>query len=257
MSEGTTSPALEPEPAPLPDDDDIHREIFLRLPPLPSSLPRASLVCKRWRRLLSDPDFLRRFRAHHRAPPLLGFFADEDGDIEFVPTLRRPDRIPSARFSPPRRDGAGYLSFLGCRHGLALFADHARLEAVVWNPIAGGQRRVPFPPGFNGEHVYKGAVLSSSGDGHVHGGGPLTPSNWYWCIVLVSSTARLRPPAYMNRSLVNGAMSAQQLFHTCLCISLVSWSGIKFTGCFLGLVSTTLRLIWTSLSLIWTGRVYP
>ncbi|CAL4907706.1 unnamed protein product [Urochloa decumbens] len=184
MSEGTTSPALEPEPAPLPDDDDIHREIFLRLPPLPSSLPRASLVCKRWRRLLSDPDFLRRFRAHHRAPPLLGFFADEDGDIEFVPTLRRPDRIPSARFSPPRRDGAGYLSFLGCRHGLALFADHARLEAVVWNPIAGGQRRVPFPPGFNGEHVYKGAVLSSSGDGHVHGGGPLTPSNWYWCIVL-------------------------------------------------------------------------
>ncbi|KAK8457973.1 hypothetical protein SEVIR_3G278200v4 [Setaria viridis] len=175
MSEGTTSPALEPEPAPLPDNDDIHREIFLRLPPLPSSVPRASLVCKRWRRLLSDPAFLRRFRAHHRAPPLLGFFADEDGDIEFVPTLRRPDRIPAARFSAPRKDDGDHLSFLGCRHGLALLVDRAQLEAVVWNPVTGTRRRVPFPPGFNQGHVYKGAVLSSSGDGHVHGDCRLIP----------------------------------------------------------------------------------
>ncbi|OEL13353.1 hypothetical protein BAE44_0025628 [Dichanthelium oligosanthes] len=177
MSEVTTSPPLVPEaaPAPLPDDDDIHREIFLRLPPLPSSLPRASLVCKRWRRLLSDPVFLRRFRAHHRAPPLLGFFADEDGDIEFVPTLRRPDRIHGARFSLPRRDSRDYLSFLGCRHGLALLVDRARLEAVVWNPVTGSQRRVPIPPGFDKGHVYKGAVLSSSGHGQMHGDCRLIP----------------------------------------------------------------------------------
>ncbi|XP_039838692.1 putative F-box protein At3g16210 [Panicum virgatum] len=176
MSEGATSPALEPGPPPLPDNDDLHREIFLRLPPLPSSLPRASLVCKRWRRLLSDPAFLRRFRAHHRAPPLLGFFADEDGDIEFVPTLRRPDRIPRERFSLPRRDGGDFLSFLGCRHGLALLIDRARLEAVVWNPVTGSRRRVPFPPGFDqGRNVYRGAVLSSSGDGHVHGDCRLIP----------------------------------------------------------------------------------
>lgn len=175
MSEGATSPALEPEVAPLPDNDDIHREIFLRLLPLPSSLPRASLVCKRWRRILSDPAFLRRFRAHHRAPPLLGFFADEDGDIEFVPTLRRPDRIPGARFSLPRR-GDDYLSFLGCRHGLALLVDRARSEAVVWNPVTGSQCRVPFPPEFNKRHVYyKGAVLSSSGDDHVHADCRLIP----------------------------------------------------------------------------------
>ena len=150
MSEGTTSSVLEPEPAPLPDNDDLHWEIFLRLPPLPSSLPRAALVCKRWRRLLSDPGFLRRFRARHRAPPLLGFFADEDGDIEFMPTLRRPDRIPCARFSLPRRRGdGGYLSFLGCRHGLALLVDRARFEVVVWNPVSGTQRRVSFPPEFS------------------------------------------------------------------------------------------------------------
>lgn len=176
MSEGATatSPALETEVAPLPDNDDLHREIFLRLPPLPSSLPRASLVCKRWRRLISDPAFLRRFHVHHRAPPLLGFFADEDGDIEFVPTLRRPDRIPGARFSLPRRDN-DYLSFLGCRHGLALLVDRARFEAVVWNPVSGSQCRVPFPLEFNKRHVYKGAVVRSSGDGHVQGDSRLIP----------------------------------------------------------------------------------
>ncbi|KAJ1262555.1 hypothetical protein BS78_09G117600 [Paspalum vaginatum] len=175
MSEGTTSSALEPEPAPLPDNDDLHREIFLRLPPPPSSLPRAALVCTRWRRLLSDPGFLHRFRARHRAPPLLGFFADEDGDIEFMPTLCRPDRIPRERFSLPRRGDDGYLSFLGCRHGLALLVDRARFEAVIWNPVRGTQRRVPFPPEFSNGRVYKGAVVSSSGDGHLHGDCRLIP----------------------------------------------------------------------------------
>uniref|UniRef100_A0A453N1T1 F-box domain-containing protein n=1 Tax=Aegilops tauschii subsp. strangulata TaxID=200361 RepID=A0A453N1T1_AEGTS len=48
------------------DDDDLLCEILLRLPPQPCSLPRASLVCKRWRNLASDPGFSRRFRIHHR-----------------------------------------------------------------------------------------------------------------------------------------------------------------------------------------------
>ncbi|KAF6982294.1 LOW QUALITY PROTEIN: hypothetical protein CFC21_000710 [Triticum aestivum] len=60
--------------APLPDNDDLLEEILLRL--RPSSLPRASAVCKRWRRLVADPRFLDRFCAHHRKPPLLGFFEE-------------------------------------------------------------------------------------------------------------------------------------------------------------------------------------
>ncbi|VAI90716.1 unnamed protein product [Triticum turgidum subsp. durum] len=57
-----------PPPASLPDADDLLRKILLRLPPRPSSLPRASLVCKRWRSIVSDPQFQRLFRAHHGPP---------------------------------------------------------------------------------------------------------------------------------------------------------------------------------------------
>ncbi|WVZ98223.1 hypothetical protein U9M48_043690 [Paspalum notatum var. saurae] len=66
-----------------------------------------------------------------------------------MPTLRLPDRIPATRFSPPRRGDDGYLSFLGCRHGLALLVDRARFDVVVWNPVSGTQRRVSFPPEFS------------------------------------------------------------------------------------------------------------
>jgi hypothetical protein len=67
-----SSPAVEPPPL---ENDDLLDKILIRLPPLPSSLPRASAVYKRWRGLVSDPLFVRRFRAHHRRNhPLLGFF---------------------------------------------------------------------------------------------------------------------------------------------------------------------------------------
>ncbi|KAM3346602.1 hypothetical protein ACQJBY_020902 [Aegilops geniculata] len=50
-----TSPGT---PASLPDNDDMLREILVRLRPQPSSLPRASAVCKRWQRVTTDPRFL-------------------------------------------------------------------------------------------------------------------------------------------------------------------------------------------------------
>ncbi|OEL23211.1 hypothetical protein BAE44_0015770 [Dichanthelium oligosanthes] len=86
-------------PAPALDDDDIMSEILLRLPPLPSSFPRASLVCKRWRRLVSDPHFLHRFGDHHGKPPVLGF-SSQWVDVEFTSALDSPDSIPASRFSP-------------------------------------------------------------------------------------------------------------------------------------------------------------
>ncbi|XP_051181261.1 uncharacterized protein [Lolium perenne] len=152
------------------DDENLLGEILLRLPPLPSSLPRASLVCKRWRRLVSDRRFLRRFRAHqHRKPPLLGFFFERHTGVAFVPTLDPPDRIPAKRFFLPHGRGGDDWLFCGCHHGLALLYEVVRQQAVVWEPLTRHRRTVAFPPaGF--DHVGNAAALCASREaGHVHG----------------------------------------------------------------------------------------
>ncbi|TVU40921.1 hypothetical protein EJB05_14406, partial [Eragrostis curvula] len=60
--------ALQPELM-----DDAIAEVLLRLPPdEPKHLFRASLVCRTWLRIITDPFFPRRYRAFHGAPPLLG-----------------------------------------------------------------------------------------------------------------------------------------------------------------------------------------
>ncbi|RLM65162.1 uncharacterized protein C2845_PM16G01280 [Panicum miliaceum] len=101
MRNHSSSPPPAAALATLPDDDDILEEVLLRLPPWPSSLPRASLVYKRWLRILSHPRFLHRFRAFHRRnPQLLGLFVEGLEEVLcFIPTLDPPDRIPSARLS--------------------------------------------------------------------------------------------------------------------------------------------------------------
>ncbi|CAN6294034.1 unnamed protein product [Urochloa humidicola] len=135
-----------PAPADLPDE--LLWEILLRLPPLPSSLLRATLVCRRWRHLATDPAFLRRFRAsHRRSAPLLGFFRASGNCAYFTSLMDPPDRIPAVRFPPPRQALGEHCRFFGCRHGLALILNQTRREAVVWNPVSGNSRRVRFPRG--------------------------------------------------------------------------------------------------------------
>ncbi|CAM0943322.1 unnamed protein product [Alopecurus aequalis] len=154
------SPAVK---TPL-EDDDLLSEILLRLPPQPSSLPRASLVCKRWHGLASDPGFFRRFRRHHRRnpPPLLGVFVRGD-DLSFVSALEAPDLLPPGRFSLQRRDGGRFMP-LGCRHGLVLIFNITPNQMLVWDPVTGDQHRLAIPPGIatHGEKtVIHGAVLRS------------------------------------------------------------------------------------------------
>ncbi|KQJ82466.1 uncharacterized protein LOC100845260 isoform X2 [Brachypodium distachyon] len=162
-----------PLPAVFPPlDDDCIWEILLRLPPQPSFLLRASLVCKRWRCLVTNPKFLSRFSAHHRRPPLLGFFSAHKA-IFFVPALDPPDWIPAPRFS--LRPGHGdRFQFLDCRHGRALILSHTQPpQIVVWDPFTGEQIRVAAPPAFSASEtlaIVNGAVLCAAGDhGHLHG----------------------------------------------------------------------------------------
>ncbi|KAL6906220.1 hypothetical protein ACP4OV_003821 [Aristida adscensionis] len=158
------------------EDDDLLGLILSRLPPRPSSLPRASLVCKRWLRVVAaDPHFLRSFRARHRRPPFLGFFSQDPigCSIELTPALDPPDRLPAARFTLPVPLHERAFFVIGCRHGrvLAIGPDDPPFYLVVWDPVTGDQLRLPLPPAFDPcrSHVH-GAVVCAAGDeGHVHG----------------------------------------------------------------------------------------
>ncbi|XP_044321149.1 uncharacterized protein [Triticum aestivum] len=147
------------------EDDDLLREILLRLPPEPSSLFQASAVCKQWRCAAVDPKFHRRFCAHHQKPPLLGFFTIMFGSIEFTPALDRPDRIATHIGNVRTHE------LLDCRHGLLLHTDQLGDEVIVTNLITGAARRLPFPPDYKSRnYCINAAVLCTASDrNHVHG----------------------------------------------------------------------------------------
>uniref|UniRef100_A0ACD5WE81 Uncharacterized protein n=2 Tax=Avena sativa TaxID=4498 RepID=A0ACD5WE81_AVESA len=178
----------EPASAPMPavaaplEDESLLPEILLRLSSLPSSLPRASLVCNRWRHLVTDRRFVRRFRAHHRRnpPPLLGFFDEvtrsptseipapgAPNSLSFNPILDSPDRLPVGRFSFHFRDGDSH-SNIGCRDGLVLMVDaaHHDVEILVWDPVTGDEHRFTVPwvlDDRDGTEILNGAVLRTAG----------------------------------------------------------------------------------------------
>ncbi|KAM3295723.1 hypothetical protein ACQJBY_038176 [Aegilops geniculata] len=150
-----------PSPVPPLDDDNLLSEILLRLPPDPSSLPRASLVSKRWRSLISGPAFSRRFRLHHRRNPrLLGFF----DHCDFVPTMDPPNRLPDGRFSlcQDGEDGDGIFMPLGSRHGLLLTFHLSRNQILVWDPFNVDQHHLAVPPEFDRlKAPFNGAVYTA------------------------------------------------------------------------------------------------
>uniref|UniRef100_A0ACD5XBS3 Uncharacterized protein n=1 Tax=Avena sativa TaxID=4498 RepID=A0ACD5XBS3_AVESA len=152
------SPAAAASPL---EDDDLLSEILFRLPPQPSSLPRASVACKPWRGLVTDPQFFRRFRLRHRrTPPLLGFFHNQGADdVSFFPTLEAPNRVPPGRFSL-QNDNRSRL--LGCRHGLVLIVLLKQPQFLVWDPVTGEQHHLAIPPGFDPAKVLDTAAVLRS-----------------------------------------------------------------------------------------------
>uniref|UniRef100_A0A8I6XXI5 F-box protein AT5G49610-like beta-propeller domain-containing protein n=2 Tax=Hordeum vulgare subsp. vulgare TaxID=112509 RepID=A0A8I6XXI5_HORVV len=163
MSAMTAALHHRPRSRPPLEDEDLLSEILLRLPPQPSSLPRASAVWKRWRRLVSDPAFSRRYRRHHRRrPPLLGFFRDRYPSITYTPAMEAPDRVPAGRFSLHL---TGSYSVLSCRHGLVLIFETTWDYVLVWDPVTGDQHRVAAPAGIDMDTTpMDGQVLRAAAD---------------------------------------------------------------------------------------------
>ncbi|VAI42261.1 hypothetical protein VPH35_102875 [Triticum aestivum] len=156
-----------PAATPPLEDEDLLTEILLRLPPQPSSLPRASLVCRQWCCLISDPRFVRRFRRRYRRnPPLVGFFDMGPRSLYFVPTLEDPNRVPPERFALQFEDGDQFMP-LGSRHGLVFVIHLTWSRVLVWDPVTADQHLIALPPGLMG-HLNRimvhGAVLRAAGE---------------------------------------------------------------------------------------------
>jgi hypothetical protein len=120
--------------------EDAVAEILLRIPPdEPADLVRASLVCKPWLRVASDPAFLRRYRAFHRGAPLLGFFYSVGCQSS------SPLFIPTTAAAPPLRSPAyddHNWSVRDCRHGRVVLRK-SYMEFAVWDPVTGHQEELP------------------------------------------------------------------------------------------------------------------
>ena len=158
--------------------EELVEEILLRIPPdEPSLLIHAALVCKDWRRILSDGGFRRRYCRFHRSPPLLGYINNQYFRTAFVPTTSfSPTQLPAGIYS--------YLAALDCRHGRVLIRATKSCSPsagllIVWDPITGDQQHLSLPahPHLNNSNQllcsFTGAVLCAvDGCDHLdcHGG---------------------------------------------------------------------------------------
>ncbi|KAL6594621.1 hypothetical protein ACP70R_048359 [Stipagrostis hirtigluma subsp. patula] len=144
--------------------DDAVEEILLRLPPDDSALlVRASLVCKSWRRLLTDAAFLRHYRRFHRAPPMLGLFRNTKGCVaRFVPT---------GSFRPRDLERRN-CCVVDCRHGRVLLENRITLDYLVWDPTTGEEWVIPDDADFSYSNYSATVVCAAAGCDHLdcHGG---------------------------------------------------------------------------------------
>ncbi|TVU40765.1 hypothetical protein EJB05_14241, partial [Eragrostis curvula] len=168
-------------PCPPPElMEDLVAEILLRLPPEQSAcLVRASLVSKPWRRLLSDREFLRRYRASQFP--------------RFVPTTSIPP-LPQ-----PAADWTRAWA-LDSRHGRVLLLTWRRRlgeNLVVWEPATSNWKELPKID--VGPNLSAGAVLCAVDGCHhldCHG-------NPFRVVVVVSGPTGTVIWAYLYSSVTN------------------------------------------------------
>ncbi|KAK3124308.1 hypothetical protein QOZ80_7BG0584740 [Eleusine coracana subsp. coracana] len=127
--------------------DDLVDEVLLRIPPDEPASLRAALVCKRWRSIVTEPGFSRRFRQFHGTPRLLGVLCHRtsypdfnDGhDFDPSPTTHF---VPTSSLSFRPTHASHYRWRHGdVRHGRVLLygvpwrVDYHMNSIVVWDPI--------------------------------------------------------------------------------------------------------------------------
>uniref|UniRef100_A0ACD5TYE3 Uncharacterized protein n=3 Tax=Avena sativa TaxID=4498 RepID=A0ACD5TYE3_AVESA len=132
--------------------DDNIEDILLQLPS-PASLARAALSSRRWRRVASSPDFLRRFRERHPSPPVLGLFVSQT-DLGQLPVFHPsasvrsdPDLAAAARggdFLLTRLEHDPSWRLRDCRNGRLLLCRGESLS--VYSPISHLHVAVRRPP---------------------------------------------------------------------------------------------------------------
>ncbi|KAJ1288121.1 hypothetical protein BS78_02G065500 [Paspalum vaginatum] len=148
---------MEPSPELIVDTTT---EILLHLPPDdPACLVRATLICKPWRRILSDPTFSRRYRKFHRTPPLLGYLrCHYPYKNELFATTAFPFSCSRWRTARGRggTDGCDHLSCYGGPYRVVFGlngSDHVTRvfeyssETGLWSPPASIPRVASFAEG--------------------------------------------------------------------------------------------------------------
>ncbi|KAJ1262686.1 hypothetical protein BS78_09G128700 [Paspalum vaginatum] len=172
----TPPPFRTPPPSPPALMEELIEEILLRLPPEePVYLIRAALVCKAWRRILSDSSrggFLRRYREFHGAPPLLGYVHN----AHHHPRLDSTTTTASPPLSMPEASDEDMRWVLDCRHGRVLIMDDIyspSIRFIIWDPITRDRKHVKVPDYYPYSSHAAAVLCAMDGCDHLHcNGGP-------------------------------------------------------------------------------------